>query len=137
VVLRDCLASVPPGRVELCPVPPSRRSWRRRGYDPVRMLVRHAGLRAPRLLRVSRRGGAQKALGVDARAANAAGSLRARRPLPGRRVILVDDVVTSGATLGEAARAVRAAGGEVLAAVALASTPRRNGRGCARAGDGQ
>ena len=69
-------------------------------------------------------GVAQKSLGVDERAANRAGALRERWSLAGLRVAIVDDVVTTGATLDEAARAIRAAGGEVDHAVTLAATPR-------------
>jgi orotate phosphoribosyltransferase len=50
--------------------------------------------------------------------------MRARGALDGRTFVIVDDVVTSGATIGEAARAIRAAGGQVDGAVALAFTPR-------------
>jgi len=105
----------------LVAVPPSPAAWRSRGYDPVRLLVRRPTLR---VLRVVRETEAQKRLGVDERAANRAGFLRATRSLAGLRVVIVDDVVTTGATLDEAARAIHSAGGEVDHAVTLAATPR-------------
>jgi ComF family protein len=110
--------------VEFAPVPTSRAAWRRRGYDPVRLLLRRAGVRAARTL--VHRGGPtdQKSLGSAERAANRMGAFAATAPLRGRRFVLVDDVVTTGATLREAARAIRAAGGEVVGAAALADTPR-------------
>lgn len=49
----------------------------------------------------------------------------ASESLSGVRVVLVDDVVTTGITLEHAARAVREAGGVVVGAVAVASTPAR------------
>jgi predicted amidophosphoribosyltransferase len=109
---------------ELAPVPTSRSSYRRRGYDPVALLVRRAGFSGSTVLRHSRSTLSQKALDIDARSINLAGSLRASRPLHGRRFILVDDVMTTGATLTEAARAIRQAGGDVVAAATLAHTAR-------------
>lgn len=112
---------------EVALLPPSRAALRRRGYDPVALLVRRAGHRPLQVLRRVRTGAAQKSLDVAGRAQNSAGSLVAIRSLAGRRLVLVDDVMTTGATLLEAARAIRAAGGEVDAAVTLAATPRHFG----------
>jgi ComF family protein len=125
VPLRAALSAESGPGVRVLAVPTSRAAFRRRGYDPVALLLRGAGVRAPRVLATTGASVQQKTLGIAERAANREGSLRARRRLAGHRVVLVDDVVTTGATLAEAARVVRAAGGEVLAAVTLAHTPRR------------
>jgi ComF family protein len=109
---------------EFLSVPPSRSGSRRRGYDPVSMLCKRAGFQPVGVLRSTRATAIQKTLGFDERAINLTESMRSRIPLHGRRFILVDDVVTTGATLTEAARAVRAAGGEVVGHAALAFTPR-------------
>ncbi|MGW9350057.1 Predicted amidophosphoribosyltransferases [Nocardiopsis flavescens] len=75
-------------------------------------LLRHRG-------RVRRQAG----LGRRERLANRAGAFRCD-PVPewaaGRRAVVVDDVVTTGATLADAARALRAAGLRVAGAVVLA-----------------
>ncbi|MEJ1087434.1 phosphoribosyltransferase family protein, partial [Microbacterium sp. Mu-80] len=111
----------------IVPVPTSRSAFRRRGYRVPDLLVRRAGRRGSRMLVPARRTGDQRELGRDARARNVAGSLRARASAePGTRVVIVDDVVTTGATLDEAARALRAAGLHPVGAVALAATPRRS-----------
>jgi predicted amidophosphoribosyltransferase len=114
------------GSIELATVPASPAAYRRRGYDPVTLLLRRAGApRAARVLARVRTTERQKTLGRAARGVNLAGSLRASRPLAGRRFVLVDDVATTGATLLEAARAIRAGGGIVTGAVTLAVTPLR------------
>lgn len=142
----------------LVPVPSRPGVDRSRGHAPTAAVVRaaaaalaHPALAGPgvdarvaRLL-VSHRGVADQAgLGAAARAANLAGSLhcpaallraQARRT-PHARVVLCDDVLTTGATLAEAARALRAVGVEVLAAAVVAATRRRHPPAGCRAGEG-
>lgn len=109
--------------VELCAVPSSRQSLHRRGYSPVDVLARAGGFRLAKVLRHASPTHEQKLLDRTQRSLNIRGSLLAR-DVTARRFVLVDDVVTSGSTLLESARALRAAGGEVVAAATLAYTPR-------------
>ena len=117
-------ASVAPAGIELAAVPSTRAAVRRRGYDPVLLVLARAGALPARVLRPPRAHRVQKGLGRAERYENLAGVHRARGPLHGRRFLLVDDVVTTGATLADAARAIREAGGDVVGAVAIAATPR-------------
>jgi predicted amidophosphoribosyltransferase len=112
--------------VELCTVPSTAAATRARGYAPVGLLLRRCGLRSSPVLRLRRDRADQAGLGRDARRVNAEGALEAVRALDGRRFLLVDDVVTTGATLAEAARAVHASGGLVAGVAVLAETPLRH-----------
>ncbi|SDQ80353.1 ComF family protein [Microbacterium sp. cf332] len=109
--------------LELVPVPTSRAGLRRRGYAVPDLLARRTGAPVRRLLRLQRRVADQRRLGRADRQRNVAGSFVAH---PGDGpVVVLDDVVTTGATLLEARRALRAAGRDVLGAVVVADTPRR------------
>ena len=113
----------------LVTVPTSRAAWRRRGYDPVRLLCRRAGLVPVRALSSIRSTASQKTLGIDDRARNLIGSMVSQQWVAGRDLLLVDDVLTTGATFVEAARALAESGAASIRAATLAFTPRRNGLG--------
>lgn len=109
-------------------IPTSPSARRDRGYDHVGLLLRaataHGAPPAAGLLRWSRRTDDQAGLSARTRARNRAGSLVAR-PCAGVRVVIVDDIVTTGATLAEASRALRAGGAQVVGAATVAATRRR------------
>jgi ComF family protein len=99
-----------------------------RGYNQAeavaRPLAAALGLPYRRLLgrRLRRR---QTGLARGERARNARGAFRPRgQRLEGARVLLVDDVLTTGATMADAARALREAGAGTVIAAVVARTPR-------------
>lgn len=128
VVLCEVLAESPGESVLVVPVPTTRAAYRRRGYRVPDLLIRRAGAAPSRLLSTRDRSVDQRGLDAESRAQNVRGAMRVRRPGEGCAVVLVDDVVTTGTTFDEGERALRAAGFHVLAAVALAATPRHSER---------
>jgi predicted amidophosphoribosyltransferase len=121
----------------LVPVPSAIATRRARGHDPVGAMAATAAgyLRATGLqvevravLRQRRTVSDQSGLDVDARQANLSGALAVRRPalVQGRRVVIVDDIVTTGATAAEAARALSHAGAVVIGIACVAGTVRRH-----------
>lgn len=111
----------------IVPVPTGRAAFRRRGYRVPELLIRRVGLPVSRMLMNVRATADQRELGVVERGRNVSGSMRARHARDADEALLIDDVVTTGATLDEAARALTAAGFRVCGAVALAATPRHSG----------
>lgn len=123
-------ARAPAGLLQgvLVPVPLSRARLRERGYDQARRLAcalaERTGLSVGAILQREGRPARQSGRGRAARLALEPGSFSARRTAP-PRVVLVDDVITTGATLTACAEALRGAGAREVVAVAYARTPGR------------
>ena len=96
---------------------------RRRG------LLSPGELRVAPVLRHARTVRDQAGLAAAARRENMAGALQvsSARRVTGRPCIVVDDVLTTGATAGEAARALRASGARVMAVSVVSVTSRPGG----------
>lgn len=111
-------------------VPVSRRRLRKRGYDQARLLAEAAcrlwSVKPVRFLNKIVDNSAQSGLPEgSARWANVRGVYRAADPekLRGRRILIVDDICTTGATLAECAGVLRAAGAAGTVCIAAARTP--------------
>ena len=118
-------AAALPADATLVAVPAHPLRRRARGFDPAELiaaaLARRSGLVLARALRRGRAPARQLGASREARRDPARLDFRARGRAP-RRVVLVDDVHTTGATLSACARALRDAGSEHVAAVTWART---------------
>lgn len=117
-----------PGPIDVVtwpPTTPPRR--RRRGFDQAEHLARAVGrgLNVPVRRCLARLSGPSQT-GRSAQERRQ-GPVFLARPVDGLRVLVVDDVSTTGATLAAAARALRSAGARWVGAATLARTPRRAG----------
>lgn len=128
----QCLADrLPQGADLICWAPLSKRRLRERGFDQAELLAREAGrllsIPAEPVLAKVRDTAPQSELQEEsARRANARGAyaLLPGVDLSGKRVVLVDDVVTSGSTLSECAALLRMAGAAEVYCLTLAQARR-------------
>lgn len=110
--------------VDVVPVPLGHERYRTRGYNQAELLageMAHAlsfGMR-PHLLRRIRETRPQVGLTWRERLQNVAGAFEATSDVPGATVLLVDDVCTTGATLGACAAALQAAGATAVYAATV------------------
>ena len=113
----------------LVPVPLHPRRERERGFNQAAFLARHVGRRvglpvAPRALRRVRQTPPQSG-DADARRRNVRGAFAVARPpdVAGRSILLIDDVLTTGATANECARTLRRARARRVGVFTLARVP--------------
>jgi predicted amidophosphoribosyltransferase len=113
---------VVPAEPVLVPAPTRSTSARRRGGDPVTRMAKAAadpGGVVVEALRLRAFTKDSVGLSAAARQRNVAGRVRLRRPVDGD-VVLIDDVVTTGATASESIRVLQTAGAHVVAVLAIA-----------------
>jgi len=128
-LLGQCMGSLPRpwlgSAPVIVPIPLSGKRLGSRGYNQSLMIARGAArgwgvaVKA-QWLRKTQDTLRQAALGRSGRQSNLADTFSANQAMSGQRVILVDDIMTSGATIREAIRAIHRCGGEVIGAAVIA-----------------
>ena len=125
--LARAMSSLPLGVYDaLVPVPTTRRRLRQRGFNQAQLLAERLGeiWGMPVLPALSRRDehAAQTKLSAENRRRNLEGCMEADSAVRGLRALVVDDVLTTGSTASEAARALLAAGAARVGLVTAAKT---------------
>lgn len=127
-LVASCVRAALAGQYDLVSwVPLSRQRLRRRGYDQAQLLAqavaRELGTRAVPTLKKVRNTAAQSRTGsAEKRRANISGAYRVRNPaqIADRRILLLDDIVTTGSTFTECARTLGLAGAERVVGATVA-----------------
>ena len=112
----------------IVPVPLHRRRERERGYNQAALLARELSRRtglpvAPALCRTRDTPSQVATVGTEKRRANIEGAFECVADMRGRRVLLMDDVVTTGSTMGACAAPLKAAGASKVWGLAFARQP--------------
>lgn len=125
LVVEQCVGSLPDGIDALVPVPLARERERERGFNQAALLARRIGRQLevptrPGWLARTRTTRPQSELSAAERRANVRGAFRACERVAGRHVLLVDDILTTGATLDACAVALSAAGARRVGVLTVA-----------------
>jgi len=127
VPLARAMVFLPSGEEEvIVPVPTDPARMRRRGYNQAELLAQYVGRELgmevlPALSRIEKRR-PQTGLNAAQRRSNLRGCMAADRAVSGKRVLLIDDVYTTGSTAQEAARALLEAGAVSVGMFAAGAT---------------
>ncbi|MBI2217098.1 MAG: ComF family protein [Candidatus Rokubacteria bacterium] len=125
LVLEQARAWLSAGVAALVPVPLAPARERERGFNQALLLAERLGAEAgvavrPRWLRRTRPTAPQADLTAVERSRNVRGAFAATPAVRGLEVVLVDDVFTTGATVAECVRALRAAGARRVGVLTVA-----------------